>query len=425
MACVSVPVAADAAIDAGTAAEAGGALGAAGTGLAADAGADAFLPTIAADGLGGATSAIGGGSSALDALMGGITAGSAADAAPALADIGGDSAISGVGDAASDAATNAAGGSGGFIGGGATGDAASGLGVDGSPAALGAPSSAASAGGATAPGGSSWLSQLGAGAAKNPLNAALAGSSVLSGIQSLIPRKQVNTQQNAADVMATNPSFSNPNLPQYSMQNTATPYSGNWYTYGQQGQSPLYNAQPIPLNNANAAKKGGLIGHYAHGGMVRNFAMGGPVPGQPPMGMPSAPPQMPPQGMGSPPPRPPTAPPQQAMPPRKPMNPLAMQMAAHKIGVAIGKHMKARGMTPDGMVKGKGGGQDDIVPARLSNSEYVVPADVVSQLGDGSSNAGGKKLDGMLDNVRKHKTGNTKYPAKAKNPLAYIPKGKS
>lgn len=57
------------------------------------------------------------------------------------------------------------------------------------------------------------------------------------------------------------------------------------------------------------------------------------------------------------------------------------------------------------MVDGPGGGLDDSIPARLSDGEYVMPADVVSMMGDGSSKAGGRKLDQMVAKVRMQKTG--------------------
>jgi len=43
----------------------------------------------------------------------------------------------------------------------------------------------------------------------------------------------------------------------------------------------------------------------------------------------------------------------------------------------------------------------------VSQDEYVIPADVMSMLGDGSSDAGAKRLDEMLDKVRMTKTGTT------------------
>tara|TARA_E500000331_G_scaffold153897_1_gene149624 strand:- start:224 stop:2287 length:2064 start_codon:yes stop_codon:yes gene_type:complete len=58
-------------------------------------------------------------------------------------------------------------------------------------------------------------------------------------------------------------------------------------------------------------------------------------------------------------------------------------------------------------------GMADVVPARieggqearLSDGEFVVPADVVSHLGNGNSDAGAKQLYGMMDDVREARTG--------------------
>ncbi len=76
------------------------------------------------------------------------------------------------------------------------------------------------------------------------------------------------------------------------------------------------------------------------------------------------------------------------------------------------------GSVEDGM-----GGQDDTVDALLSVGEYVIPADVVSSLGDGNTDAGASKLDMMVEQIRKQKSskmGKGKLPAKAKSPLAYM-----
>jgi len=68
------------------------------------------------------------------------------------------------------------------------------------------------------------------------------------------------------------------------------------------------------------------------------------------------------------------------------------------------------------MLKGPGDGMSDDIPAtiagkqpaRLADSEFVVPADVVSHLGNGSSDAGAKKLYAMMDRVRQARTGTKK-----------------
>lgn len=87
--------------------------------------------------------------------------------------------------------------------------------------------------------------------------------------------------------------------------------------------------------------------------------------------------------------------------------PEALQSLRQKIGVAGGR------------IRGAGGGLDDLIPGtiegrrdvRLADGEFVVPADVVSMLGDGSSDHGVRKLHEMMDRVRLQKTG-TKKQAK-------------
>lgn len=65
------------------------------------------------------------------------------------------------------------------------------------------------------------------------------------------------------------------------------------------------------------------------------------------------------------------------------------------------------------MTDGPGDGMSDSIPAsiegkrpaRLAQGEFVVPADVVSHLGNGSTDAGAKQLYTMMDRVRKARTG--------------------
>jgi hypothetical protein len=69
-----------------------------------------------------------------------------------------------------------------------------------------------------------------------------------------------------------------------------------------------------------------------------------------------------------------------------------------------------------GYLDGEGDGMSDSIPAtiegrqpaRLADGEFVIPADVVSHLGNGSSKAGSKRLYAMLDKVRQARTGNKK-----------------
>ena len=74
--------------------------------------------------------------------------------------------------------------------------------------------------------------------------------------------------------------------------------------------------------------------------------------------------------------------------------------------------------TTEGKVNGVGDGMDDMIPATLegdqdvvlSDGEFIVPADVVSGLGNGSTDAGSKSLYEMMDRVRKLRTGKTSQP---------------
>ena len=61
-------------------------------------------------------------------------------------------------------------------------------------------------------------------------------------------------------------------------------------------------------------------------------------------------------------------------------------------------------------------------PAALSHGEFVIPADVVSHLGNGNSDAGAKKLYQMMDKVRQARTGNKKQGKKI-NPDKFMPGG--
>jgi hypothetical protein len=94
-----------------------------------------------------------------------------------------------------------------------------------------------------------------------------------------------------------------------------------------------------------------------------------------------------------------------------------------KSGIAKLGQMKAMaegglGGYSDGgrMLKGPGDGMSDSIPAtigrkqpaRLADGEFVVPADVVSHLGNGSTDAGAKKLYSMMDKVRHARTGKKK-----------------
>ena len=66
------------------------------------------------------------------------------------------------------------------------------------------------------------------------------------------------------------------------------------------------------------------------------------------------------------------------------------------------------------------------VPAKIADGEYVFPAAFVSALGRGDNKRGSEILDGLREKLRAHKRGAPldKIPPKAKSPLDYIQKGK-
>lgn len=118
----------------------------------------------------------------------------------------------------------------------------------------------------------------------------------------------------------------------------------------------------------------------------------------------------------------------EAMPvPQQPQQPsMALQMPIETMQglpamLSGGREVSGGGRPFEGMidVNMKGDGMSDDIPfevegdpviknALLSRDEYVIPADVVSELGNGSSDSGAEKLDGFLDDVRMAANGTTK-----------------
>jgi len=102
-----------------------------------------------------------------------------------------------------------------------------------------------------------------------------------------------------------------------------------------------------------------------------------------------------------------------------------------KIGYASGGGISTLGGYSDGgrLLKGPGDGMSDNIPAkighkqpaRLADGEFVVPADVVSHLGNGSTDAGAKQLYKMMDKIRAARTGR-KAQGKQINPDKFLPK---
>lgn len=96
----------------------------------------------------------------------------------------------------------------------------------------------------------------------------------------------------------------------------------------------------------------------------------------------------------------------------------AQQLAAGGIaGLKEGKYLDG---ATDGMADEKPAVIDGEEPALLSDGEFVIPADVVSHLGNGNSDAGAKVLERMMERVRKARTGNEKQ-GKEINPEEFLP----
>jgi hypothetical protein len=110
-------------------------------------------------------------------------------------------------------------------------------------------------------------------------------------------------------------------------------------------------------------------------------------------------------------------------------NPDAMSGVMGDVRMASGG-ISSLGSYSDGgrMLKGPGDGMSDSIPAkiggkqeaRLADGEFVVPADVVSHLGNGSTDAGAKQLYSMMDKVRQARTGH-KVQGRQIKPNKYMP----
>ena len=94
-------------------------------------------------------------------------------------------------------------------------------------------------------------------------------------------------------------------------------------------------------------------------------------------------------------------------------------MAEGGIATAKKQGMYLDGAT-DGMADEIPAMIDGEQPAMLSDGEFVIPADVVSHLGNGNSDAGAKTLENMMDEVRMARTG-TKKQAPEIDPEDFLP----
>jgi hypothetical protein len=89
-------------------------------------------------------------------------------------------------------------------------------------------------------------------------------------------------------------------------------------------------------------------------------------------------------------------------------------------GIASLKKSKYLDGDTDGMADEKPAMIDGEEPALLSDGEFVIPADVVSHLGNGNSDAGAKVLEDMMARVRKARTGSEEQGAQI-DPNDFLP----
>ena len=97
-----------------------------------------------------------------------------------------------------------------------------------------------------------------------------------------------------------------------------------------------------------------------------------------------------------------------------------MQKGLFGMGYAAGGMPRFLSGGGDGMSDSIKASINGTQEARLADGEFVIPADVVSHLGNGSSKAGAKQLYSMMDKIRKARTGNPKQ-GKQINPRKYLP----
>jgi len=102
------------------------------------------------------------------------------------------------------------------------------------------------------------------------------------------------------------------------------------------------------------------------------------------------------------------------------MNPPTKSQTLGLESLEAGGYLETGGEVGDGMSDDIEATIDGEQPARLSDGEFVIPADVVSHLGNGSSDAGAKKLYQMMDKIRMARTG-TKKQGKEIKPERYMP----
>ena len=98
-------------------------------------------------------------------------------------------------------------------------------------------------------------------------------------------------------------------------------------------------------------------------------------------------------------------------------------MTGGLIGYAKGGDAK-----PERYVDGPGSGREDLIPAMLSDGEYVIDAETLALLGDGSTKEGARRMDQFRAKIRQHKgraLSRGRISPNAKSPEKYMGGGLS
>lgn len=116
--------------------------------------------------------------------------------------------------------------------------------------------------------------------------------------------------------------------------------------------------------------------------------------------------------------------------PKAYMQPTPVEQEEPTTKAARGGHMPGAGPLSQASryVAGPGTGRSDEIDAKLSDGEYVMDAETVALLGDGSSKAGAKRLDQFRANIRKQKgksLAKGKFSPDAKQPEHYLMGGRA
>jgi hypothetical protein len=108
---------------------------------------------------------------------------------------------------------------------------------------------------------------------------------------------------------------------------------------------------------------------------------------------------------------------QPELPPARPPQPDMVMAEGGLTGYAKGGSKSSR------YVDGPGSGREDKIPALLSDGEYVIDAETLALLGDGSTKEGARRMDKFRANIRKHKgraLSRGRISPNAKSPSKYM-----